>query len=183
MNNPNLIILTDVDVISHFIAAGELIELPNILKPHAVTILDNVYKEVARIKSRKEYLDNVVHFFKTIKVIPFPINNMDIKKEYALIKKNNPLIGDGERACMAVAKYDKDVIASSNFRDIIPYCEANKILYLGTLDILAIALQKQIFNVERCDNFIAITRKKNSARYPNQVNSILDYRPKDLSFM
>src|SRR5690554_1097591 len=104
MNNPNLIILTDADVISHFIAAGELIELPNILKPHAVTILDNVYKEVARIKSRKEYLDNVVHFFKTIKVIPFPINNMDIKKEYALIKKNNPLIGDGERACMAVAK-------------------------------------------------------------------------------
>jgi hypothetical protein len=183
MSNPNLIILVDADVISHFIAAGELVELPNILKPHTVTILDNVYQEVTRIKSRKTYLDNLVHFLKTIKVIPFPIKNMDIKREYALIKKNNPLIGDGERACMAVAKYEKDVIASSNFRDIIPYCEANKILYLGTLDILAIALQKQIFDVARCDKFIAITRKINTARYPTHVKSILDYKPKDVSFI
>src|SRR5690554_4361734 len=183
MSNSTLIILVDADVISHFIAAGELAELPNILNPHTVTILDNVYQEVARIKSRKSYLDNLVHLLKTIKVIPFPIQNMDIKREYALIKRNNPLIGDGERACMAVAKYEKDVIASSNFRDIIPYCEANQILYLGTLDIIAIALQKQIFDIDRCDKFIATTRKINSARYPKHVNSILYYQPKDVSFI
>jgi len=183
MSNSNLIILVDADVISHFIAAGELVELPNILKPHTVTVLDNVYKEVTRIKSRKTYLDNLVHFLKTITVIPFPIKDLDIKREYALIKKNNPLIGDGERACMAVAKYEKDVIASSNFKDIIPYCMANKILYLGTLDILAIALQKQIFDIARCDKFIATTKKINTARYPKHVNSIHDYKPKDVSFI
>lgn len=183
MNRSNLIILVDADVISHFIAASELAELPNILKPHTVTILENVYQEIARIKSRRIYLDNFVHLLKSIKVIPFPINNMDIKREYALIKKKNPLIGDGERACMAVAKYEKDVIASSNFRDIIPYCVENKILYLGTLDILAIALQKEIFDITRCDNFISTTRKINAARYPAHVKSILDYHPKDVSFI
>lgn len=183
MSNSNLIILVDADVISHFIAAGELFELPNILKPHTVTVLENVYKEVARIKSRKTYLDNLVYLLKTITVIPFPIINLDIKREYALIKKNNPLIGDGERACMAVAKCEKNVIASSNFKDIIPYCVTNKILYLGTLDILSIALQKQIFDIARCDDFIKITRKINSARYPKHVNSILDYKPKDVSFI
>jgi hypothetical protein len=80
-------------------------------------------------------------------------------------------------------KFEKDVIASSNFRDIIPYCEANNIQYLGTLDILAIALQRQIFDIARCDNFIATTRKINKARYPVHVNSILDYQPNDVSFI
>ncbi|MDC1106322.1 hypothetical protein OAT16_06420 [Prolixibacteraceae bacterium] len=183
MSNSKLTILVDADVISHFIAAGELVELPNILKPHTVAVLDNVYKEVARIQSRKLYLDNLVDRLKTISVIPFPIRNLNIKREYALLKKNNPLIGDGERACMSVAKYDNDVIASSNFKDIIPYCEANKILYLGTLDILAIALQKNIYDVARCDKFISITIQKNKARYPKHVKSILDYQPKDVSFI
>ena len=183
MSSSGLIVLTDADVISHFIVAGELAELPNILKPHKITILQNVYNEIARIKSRKNYLDNIVNLLKTITIIPFPSQNIDIKKEYALIKKINPLIGDGERACMAVAKFQKDVIASSNFRDIIPYCKANKILYLGTLDILAIALQKKIFDITRCDNFISITRKINKAKYPGHVNSIKDYTLGDISFI
>jgi predicted nucleic acid-binding protein len=183
MSKSNLIVLVDADVISHFIAAGELAELPNILKPHKVTILQNVYDEIARIKSRKNYLDNLVNLLKTITVIPFPLQNLDIKKEYALIKRKNPLIGEGERACMAVAKYQKDVIASSNFRDIIPYCKANKILYLGTLDILAIALKKNVFDVARCDKFISTTRKINKARYPSTVKSIVDYTPSDISFI
>lgn len=183
MSNPGLIILVDADVISHFIAAGELIELPNILRPHTVTVLDTVYDEIKRINSRRQYLDQVIHHFKTIKIIPFPLQNLDIKKEYARIKKDNPLIGDGERACMAVAKYQKDVIASSNFRDIVPYCKANQIRYLGTLDILCIALQKQIFDIDRCNLFIATTRKINSARYPKHINSILDYQPENITFI
>jgi hypothetical protein len=52
-----------------------------------------------------------------------------------------------------VAKYTKDVVASSNFRDIVPYCHANHILYLGTLNILAIALKKNVFDEEQCNRF------------------------------
>lgn len=177
------LILIDADVISHFIACSELLYLPKILAPHEIVILDAVYGEVARISSRKQILDGLLATVKNIKRQPFPINNMDIKKEYALIKRNNPLIGDGERACMAVAKFTEDVIASSNFRDIVPYCETNNILYLGTLDILIIALNNGIFDAERCTRFIATARSKNNARFPHGVNKITDYKAKDLSFI
>jgi hypothetical protein len=93
------------------------------------------------------------------------------------------LIGDGERACMAVAKYTKDMVASSYFRDIVPYCRANYILYLGTLDILVIALRKDIFDQERCNRFIETARNKNNAKFPSEVKVIADYKPSAIEFL
>ena len=183
MSKDAKLILIDADVISHFIACSEILFLPKILEPHKIVILENVYYEVARIHSRKLILDNLLQTVKTISKHPFPIQNLEIKKEYALIKKNNPLIGDGERACMAVAKYTKDVVASSNFRDIIPYCRANNILYLGTLDILVIAFHRNIFTEERCTRFIETARSKNNAKFPSDVKAISDYIPSDISFI
>lgn len=177
------IILLDADVISHFIACSELLFLHKILEPHPIIILENVYKEVARIPSRKLVLDNLLNSVRNVSVIPFPIENMDIKKEYALIKKNTPLIGDGERVCMAVAKYNKNIIASSNFRDIVPYCKANGILFLGTLDILTIASNKGVFDVLRCNLFIKTAKLINNARFPSGVDTITDYKSSDLSFV
>jgi len=177
------IILVDADVISHFIACSEIIYLPKILEPHKMVVLENVYTEVARIHSRKTILDNLLATVRNISKKPFPIDNLDIKKEYAFIQKNNPLIGDGERACMAVAKYTKDVVASSNFRDIVPYCQANNILYLGTLDILTVALNKGIFDKERCNLFIESARNKNNAKFPISVKKITDYKAIDVSFI
>lgn len=177
------IILVDADVISHFIACSEIVYLPKILDPHKIVVLDNVYAEVARISSRKTILDNLLATVKNISKQPFPISNLEIKKEYALIKKNNPLIGDGERACMAVARYTDDVVASSNFRDIVPYCQANNILYLGTLDILTIALNKGIFDEGRCNLFIQTARNKNNAKFPVHVKQITDYKAIDISFI
>jgi len=175
------IILLDADVISHFIACGELEFLPKILEPHKLVILDNVYKEISRINMRKLFLDAEIKKNNNISVMPFPKDNMDIKREFARIKRENALIGEGERACMAVARFDKNVIASSNFRDIVPYCEKYKILYLGTLDILTVALMKGIFDEKRCDSFIVTAKEKNNARFPN--GSISDYKACDLSFI
>ena len=93
------------------------------------------------------------------------------------------MIGDGERTCMAVAKYTKDVVASSNFKDIAPYCRANHSLYLGTLDILLIALRRNIFDKERCNRFIETARSKNNAKFPSEVKVIGDYMPSDISFI
>lgn len=177
------IILLDADVISHFISCSEIIYLPKILEPHRIVILENVYSEVSRIHSRKTVLDNLLASARNISKQPFPISNIDIKKEYALIRKKNPLIGDGERACMAVAKYTENVIASSNFRDIIPYCKENSIYYLGTLDILTIALNKGIFDIERCNLFIETARSKNNAKFPTYVKEITEYKAQDLSFI
>ena len=112
------IVLLDADVISHFIACGELLFLHKILAPHPIRILDNVYFEVARLPSRKMVLDNLLASVREVERMDFPTADINIKKEFALIKKNNPLIGDGERACMAVAKFNKNIIASSNFMSL-----------------------------------------------------------------
>jgi predicted nucleic acid-binding protein len=183
MSRSTKIILLDADVISHFISSNEILFLQKILVPHSIAILDNVYREVARISSRKRILDNLLSSIRAINIMPFPIEDLEVKKEFALIKKNNPLIGDGERACMAVAKYHKNIIASSNYRDIVPYCKANNILYLGTLDILTIALKKGVFDTARCNNFISTARRVNNARFPSGVRTIDDYVAPDLSFI
>ena len=183
MNKKRKLILIDADVISHFIACGEILYLPVIFNPHQVIILNIVYGEIARIRSRRQVLDQLLGSVKNIKLAAFPEGNIEIKREYALIKKINPLIGDGERACMAVARFRKDVIASSNFRDIVPYCKKNGIPYLGTLDILALALRKGIFDEDRCNQFIKTARLVNHARFPASVVNIADYHPGDLSFM
>lgn len=172
-------ILIDSDVISHFIVTCEIIYLPKIVAPYEIVILDNVYIEATKISMRKLQVDNWIRL-NCISIIPFP-TDQDIKKEYFKIKKNNPLIGDGERACMAVAKYHKDIIASSNFKDIAKYCAENKIDYLGTLDLLVLAIEKDIFDEARCDAFIANAISINNARFP--VNQIVDYIHRNIDFM
>lgn len=183
MSSDATIVLLDADVISHFIACGELLYLPKILEPHNTVILDVVYNEVSRIVSRKNVLDNAVRAVKKLSVMEFPTGNLEIKREYALIKRENALIGDGERACMAVARYNKNIIASSNFRDIAAYCRKNDIPYLGTLDILTLALARGVFDTERCNNFIKTAIAVNNARFPNGVSKIGDYSAPDLSFI
>lgn len=43
----NKVILVDADVISHFMATGYIDKLTEILQPHAVMIVENVYKEAS----------------------------------------------------------------------------------------------------------------------------------------
>lgn len=112
----------------------------------------------------------------------FP-DELEISKEFARIKREKPLIGDGERACMAVALYRENVVASSNFRDVAPYCNEHNILYLGTLDILSIAVRKGIYDENRCDAFIQDALKFNKARFPAGVTAMRFYTPKDISFL
>jgi len=181
-NNAPKIILLDCDVISHFITNKCLNDLPVILAPHNCAILDYVYNEATRQLSHKIFVDNLIASGAAIKM-PFPNTNLAIKQEFALLKNRNYLIGDGERACMAVAKHSKDIVASSNFRDVAPYCNANNILYLGTLDILSIAVNKGIYDEAKCDLFIQEAIKNNKARFPAGVTQMRYYIPKDLSFI
>lgn len=175
-------VLLDADVISHFIATGEILCLVEIVDPFELVVLEHVYREATRLECRKLQVDNWIRF-NNISIISFPEKNNDIKKEFFKIKKDNPLIGDGERACMAVAKYDKNVIASSNFKDIAKYCTDNFIDYLGTLDLLVLALKKGVFDECRCDAFIANAKRINHARFPAGVNRIADYESRNIDFM
>lgn len=180
--NSRKIILIDSDVISHFITNNCLSDLPVILSPHRCTILDYVYNELARHPFRKSLVDFLIKNG-DIELMKFPDSNIAIKEEFAKIKKMIHLIGDGERACMAVAKFNKDIIASSNFRDIAPYCEKNNILYLGALDILSYAVSKDIYNEAKCDDFIQNAIRINKARFPKGVTQMKFYIPGNLSFL
>ena len=175
------VILLDCDVISHFIANNALNDLPQILAPHQCTVLDYVYSEVAAKPMRLAFLDSLIRSGQ-IQKMDFP-EDLEINKEFAKIKSKKHLIGDGERACMAVARYHKNVVASSNFRDIAPYCDANNILYLGTLDILSIAVTKGIYDESQCDAFIQSALKFNKANFPTGITAMRFYPPKDLSFL
>lgn len=106
----------DCDIISHFIATGEIIYLSKILSPLEIVLLENVYIEATKIKKRKMEVDNSIDF-------------------------------------------------------------------LGTLDLLLLAIEKGIFDKTRCDEFIAKAKSINNARFPVGVNQISDYIPRNIDFM
>ena len=176
------IIIIDADVISHFIANNALHYLPSIIAPNNIIVLDFVYDEIARNPIRLSFLDCLIKNG-SIRKVDFPENNLEIKQEFAKIKRNNYLIGDGERACMAYARYNNNIIASSIFRDIATYCKENNIYYLGTLDILILAFKRGVFTENQCDDFINKAIEYNKARFPKRITKISQYEPIDLSFL
>ena len=149
-------ILLDCDVIIHFIKAGQQLLLPKIF-PSRFVILDKVKAELDKRKKSIVALENFIEWSK-IEVIPFPKDAMIIK-EYAKLKYN---MGDGEAACLAVAKHTKDFIASSNLKDIKSYCNHFGIVYLTTMDILLEAYLKGILTETACNTFIKEVKSKDS---------------------
>jgi predicted nucleic acid-binding protein len=166
-NNPK--ILLDCDVIIHFISAGKQLLLPKIF-PNRFVILDKVFEELMKRPSNKIPVGNFIEYSK-IEVIPIP-NKIEIIKEYSKLKK---VVGDGEAACMAVARITNDYIASSNLKDIKAYCEEHHIVYLTTMDILLEAYQLKIMNELECDEFIKEVKLKGS-KLIYTIDSIVEYQ-------
>lgn len=164
-------ILLDCDVIIHFTKAGQQLQLPKIF-PGRFVILDKVKAELDKRKKSIVALENFIEWSK-IDVIPFP-KDKEIVIEYARLKAT---MGDGEAACMAVAKTTKDFIASSNLKDIKSYCDYYGIKYLTTMDILLEAYQKGILTEDECDAFIKEVKSKDSKLIAT-IDSIRDYELK-----
>ena len=164
------IILIDADVVSHFIIAGSITKLTTIFS-YKIKILDKVYRELERFPKRKIEVDNLLNF-RLIEMIPFPEDRSDIKKEYYYIKKNL-FKGDGEAACLAYVRFSKDIIASSNLKDIRHYCELHSLNYLTTMDFLCEAVKKGVMDEDECDAFIG---KVILAKGKLPVNKLKDYR-------
>lgn len=95
----NKVILVDADVISHFIATGRIDTLTAILAPHAVYVVDNVYKEATWHPTDPQRKAKVDAWMIRCKVsrIGFPYMNDHVKKEFFRLKKESPLLGEGER--------------------------------------------------------------------------------------
>lgn len=171
----NKVILVDADVLSHFIVTGNIDDLTKILSPHTIYLVENVYQEAIyhpTDSNRKKTVDSWIERC-NVKKIKFAENNSSVMREFFRLKKEKPLFGSGERACMAMARFGHEVIASSNFRDVAEYCEEFDIEYIGVLDILMIAKYKGYYTEEKCDQFIQEAKDKNKARFP--VNKIALY--------
>ena len=145
------IILLDADVVFHFIYAGEILLLPKIFHPLPVKVLDKVYEELEQWRDKKTQVDNLVNM-KLLEIMPFP-DDPAIVREFLHIQKLM-FRGKGESACMAVVRHTKDILASSNLKDIKRYCDMHKIVYLTTMDFLCHALATGLFDEARCDIFI-----------------------------
>lgn len=157
MSKTEKIILIDADVVSHFVEAGEILFLPNIF-PFKIYVLDKVMQELERWKSRKAAVDNLINL-KLLHPLPFPQNEPEIVREYLWIK-DKMFKGDGESACLAMARSSKNILASNNLRDVKAYCDRHKIVYLTTMHFLCYARQQGIFDESRCDKFIQTVRAK-----------------------
>lgn len=169
------VILIDADVVSHFIAGGSITLLPKIF-PYPIKLLDKVYAELSRMPGRKRDVDNLINF-KLLELIPFPEDDMTVKREYMHIKKLM-FKGDGEAACLALVRYSKNILASSNLKDIADYCIRHQITYLTTMDFLCKALQSNLLDYDQCDEFISKVLKAGS-KLP--VKRMKNYSCKDLS--
>jgi hypothetical protein len=144
------IILIDADVLSHFISGGQLPLLPKIF-PFPIKILDKVYAELKRMPGRKREVDNLL-VFKFVELISFPEDNPQVKREYHYLKKM--FKGDGESACLAMVRYSRDILASSNLKDTAAYCQLHQLDYLTTMDFLCKAVENGQLLEQDCDNFI-----------------------------
>jgi hypothetical protein len=142
------LILLDADVISHFISGGQFALLPAIFKNKKV-LLDFVATELRASRKFRTYIDNVIGTG-FIKEINFQ-GNKQVIMEYAKLIRT---FGKGESACMAYCKFNKDILASSNLKDITIYCDENEITYITTMDFLAEALNKKQLTEQECNDFI-----------------------------
>ena len=104
-------------MIIHFVKAGQFSLLPDIFPEYQYLILDVVYDEVTVSRAMKTQIDNTLTFFAArITNVKFEPKG-ESRFEYARLR-NTLLLGKGESACMVYCRDNKDVLGSSNLRDI-----------------------------------------------------------------
>lgn len=149
---PLVKILVDADVLIHLFKA-EKISLLNELYPKRVYILDIVLNELKENRTIRNNIDSIL-LFSGIKELIFPTtSNSTLFREFLALKKETSA-EDGESACLVYCKHHADIIASSNTKDIKPYCEENGMAYLTTLDILCVAIHKGLLSEEETNQLI-----------------------------
>lgn len=149
------IILIDADVVSHFITGGEAESIHTIFPACAIHMLDTVQAELQKWPRAAHLLAQVSIMLskKRVRLMEFPDDNEDIRLEY--FRMVAAFKGRGESACLAVARFNQHIVASSNLKDIQHYCTTHQIEYLTTMDFLCEALQSGLWDEARCDAFIA----------------------------
>lgn len=151
--DPSKKIILDADVVIHFLRGGQIGMLHTIFF-NKLYMPDVVFEETFFGTDKV----SVANLFNFGFVKPLEIKaNKQVFLEYIRLKAK---FGKGESACMAYCRFNKDVIGSSNLRDIISYCKEFEIEYLTTLDFLAEAYHRKILSEAECDHFIYLADAK-----------------------
>jgi predicted nucleic acid-binding protein len=143
-------IVIDADILIHFYKAGYLSILHTIFPTYEYVVLSIILKNEITGKTLNA-IYNHLSLLKTIKEEKWCPSG-EILREYAQLLNK---YGKGESACMAYCKYNHDIIASSNLKDIRDYCDKNDITYITTMDFLYEAFKKSILTEEECNVFIS----------------------------
>lgn len=165
-------IVLDADIIIHFAKGEYLSSLPKIFAEYDYIILDKVYEEIKG--KTKVQVDNQINLLKNIRIVQFNPTNIDIRREYATLIQT---LGKGETASMLYCKENKDVVASSNLKDIKDYCNKHKITYITTLDfIYHAAIIRKLITIKEANAFIQAIKDKGS-KLPMSITDISAYLP------
>jgi predicted nucleic acid-binding protein len=158
--NRTVFILVDADVIIHLFKADK-ISLLNDLYPGRIRMLDVVLAELLANRTVCKIVENMFNL-KLAEEIAFPTSsNQAMFHEYLMLTRMHK--GKGESACLVYCKHHKHIIASSNTKDILDFCETHDIAYLTTLDILSIALKRGMLTEAEINGLIRkITRNNES---------------------
>ncbi|HML70002.1 MAG: hypothetical protein AB7V54_10020 [Parabacteroides sp.] len=163
-------IILDADVIIHFIKGECLSLLPQILPNYSYVLLKMVFDRELRDLHRTQIMQQIT-ILKNITMVDWEPKGEALGEFLKLNKK----FGLGESLSMVYCKYNNDVLASSNLKDIISYCEENKIVYFTTLDFIYQAFHTKIMTEKECDDFITKVLAKGS-KLP--VTCIADFHPR-----
>lgn len=156
MTKSKVLILLDADVLIHF-AHIDKITLLNQLFPGRLRMLDIVVDELRSNRHINTNLD-MIFTLSGIEELAFPTNKLF--PEFIQLKKQ--IKGKGESACLVYCKNYNHIIASSNTKDTLSYCNQHGIAYLTTLDIFCIALHRNELTKSETNNFIKTIKSKGS---------------------
>lgn len=168
--NPELKIILDADVLIHFIN-GEQTGIINRIFKNKLVLLDKVFEEVFKRSSSRVNIESLIKF-RFIKEERFDDCSLEIKREYFKLIASGR--GKGESAGMAYCRYNKDVLASSNLKDIIDYCNKYNIVYITTMDFIAEAFKNGTLKENECDEFIKTVKQK-GGKLIKVIDRIRDY--------
>jgi hypothetical protein len=151
-NEREVKILIDADVLIHLFKADN-ISILNQLFPKRLFMLDVVLSELRKNPTMRSRIDSIF-LFSGIKELKFPTTeNQQLFSEF--INLSSTIHGEGERASLLYCKFFKDIIASSNTKDITSFCTAHDIPYLTTLDIYCIAIKKSLMTEAEVNSSIS----------------------------
>lgn len=161
MERTEKFILLDADVLIHLTKGGR-INLLHDLFAQRLLVLGEVLQELNIYPEAKQQTNNMI-LFNRIEQYEIPKDIIQkVYSEYAKIRKHTPSANAGEAYCMAVAKHDNKIVASSNLRDIKNYCMENSIEYITTMDILLLAYEKGLMDEAECDYCIYNIKSRGS---------------------